>query len=402
MKNFSTILLLGLIAIVGVFTLDVYLPGIPTMAQEFSVSITQISFTFTAFSSVFAISQLFHGVLSDYIGRKPVLLVGLAIAGFATLFCIAAKSYEPLLMARMLQAIGISVFVVVNAIIRDLYTGSKAIQVRTFVTTMSGVSISVAPTIGGLLQNHLGWQGGFIASLILIVTALAYAILFFQESNTSKPKSKFNFISILKSYGILFSDSRYILHVIQTTLAYTVHFTFIILSANIFINLLGFTPLTFGYLMFIYGGIYFVSGFIASSISKKFPAKDLIKLGSLCISASGILMLIVSLLTSFNAWQILLPMAVMTLGITIIRATATTEALAQTQTQAGQGAAGLNLIQFTLSALIASVINTLGIQPQISLSLLAIACALSITILPKLHDRIGFIDIKKVGGKSLT
>jgi DHA1 family bicyclomycin/chloramphenicol resistance-like MFS transporter len=122
MKNFSTIFLLGFIAVVGVFTLDVYLPGMPAMAKEFNVSITQIGFTFTGFSIAFAVSQLFHGVLSDRFGRKPVLLSGLGIAAISTLFCITAKSYESLFSARILQAVGISSFVVVNAIIRDLYT----------------------------------------------------------------------------------------------------------------------------------------------------------------------------------------------------------------------------------------------------------------------------------------
>jgi DHA1 family bicyclomycin/chloramphenicol resistance-like MFS transporter len=387
MKNFSTILLLSLIAIVGIFTLDVYLPGMPAMAKEFDVSITQIGFTFTGFAIVFAISQIFHGMLSDYFGRKPILLGGLIIAAVATAFCITAKNYESLLVARIIQAMGISAFVVVNAIIRDLYTGVKAIQVRTFVTTVSGVSLSIAPTIGGLLQNHFDWQGGFMSSLLLIVITFFYALLFLPESNGNKNQSKLSIASFAKSYGKLFSDNRYVLHIILATLAYTVHFTFIIMSANIFINLLGFTPLTFGYLMFIYGGVYFVSGLITASIAKKYYTSHLIKSGGMFIGAGGILLLILSLLFPSSAIQILLPMALMTMGITIVRSTATTGALAPIPTQAGQGAAGLNLIQFMLSAVIASGVNELGFDPQYSLALLAIICAASIVFLINVLNR---------------
>jgi Bcr/CflA subfamily drug resistance transporter len=381
MKNFSTVFLLGLIAVVGVFTLDVYLPGMPAMAKEFGVSVTQIGFTFTGFAIVFAISQLFHGILSDRMGRKPVLLGGLGVAAIATLFCITSKSYDSLLSARILQAIGISSFVVVNAIIRDLYTGSDAIQVRAFVTTMSGISISVAPTIGGLLQNHFDWQGGFVASLLLIIVAFVYAFMFFSESNTNTIKQKFSFSKLIKSYSKLFSDRCYLLYIIQATLAYTVHFTFIILSASLFMDLLGFTPLTFGYLMFIYGGVYFISGFITSSIAKKFPIPTLIKLGGVCVGTGGILMLMFSLLMPLNVWHVLLPMTLMTIGITAIRAAATTGALAAIPMQAGQGAAGLNLVQFMLSAFIATGISAVGNQPELSLSILAIICAVSIVVL---------------------
>ena len=390
MKNLSTIFLLGLIATVGVFTLDVYLPGMPAMAKEFGVSINQISFTFAIFSVVFAISQLFYGVLSDYIGRKPILLGGLFVAAVATAFCITAKNYESLLAARIFQALGISVFVVVNAIIRDLYTGTTAIQVRAFVTTVSGVSISIAPTIGGLLQNHLNWQGGFIASLVLIITALVYAIIFFPESNKNKTKSKLSFIAFTKSYIQLFSDSRYIVHVCAATLAYTVHFSFIIMSAKIFIDLLGFNPLTFGYLMFVYGGIYFVSGLFSTYIAKKVSVPHLIEFGGLFIALGGTLMLALSIFISLTAWQILLPMTLMTAGITVVRSAAITGALAPIPTQAGQGAAGLNLIQFLLSAIIATAVGEFGNYPQFSLAVLAIVCALSIILLINLHNWIGF------------
>jgi Bcr/CflA subfamily drug resistance transporter len=392
MKNFSTIFLLGFIAVVGVFTLDVYLPGMPAMAKEFNVSITQIGFTFTGFSIAFAVSQLFHGVLSDRFGRKPVLLSGLGIAAISTLFCITAKSYESLFSARILQAVGISSFVVVNAIIRDLYTGSEAVQVRTFVTTMSGISISIAPTIGGLLQNYFHWQGGFVISLLLIIIVFIYALMFFSESNANKLEREFSFSELIKSYSKLFSDRYYLIYIMQATLAYTVHFTFIILSANLFIGLLGFTPLTFGYLMFIYGGVYFVSGLITNSIAKRFPIPTLIKLGGMCIGAGGILMLMLSLRMSLNVWHVLLPMTLMTIGITAIRAAATTGALATIPTQAGQGAAGLNLVQFMLSAFIATGISAIGDQPQLSLALLAIISAVLIVVLGSLLNWIGLID----------
>lgn len=386
MKNLLTIILLGLLAIVGVFTLDVYLPGMPSMAQEFGVSISQISFTFISFSIIFAISQLFHGPLSDRIGRKPVLLGGLFTAAIATLFCIRSKNYEVLLAARILQAIGISVFVVVNAIIRDLCIGNSAVQLRTFVTTMSGISISIAPTIGGMLQKNFSWRGGFIASFVLISIAFIYVVIFFPESNANHTNTSFRLTLFVKSYLQLFSNKNYFLYAAIATLAYTVHFSFIIMSANVFIDLLGFTPLTFGYLMFVYGGVYFLSGIFAVIVSRKLPISVLIKRGGLFIGMGGLLMLVLSLITSLNVFQILLPMSLMTIGITIVRSAAATGALAPIPENAGQGAAGLNLMQFMLSAFIATGVSQLGGQPQLSLALLATISAVIIIVLLNLFN----------------
>lgn len=379
MSNIYNIILLGMVAIVGVFTLDVYLPSIPSMADDFNVASNQICLTFTAFSIAFAISQLFYGMLSDYVGRKIILMTGLAIAAIATLLCVYANSFESLLIARILQAIGISVFVVVNAIIRDLYTGVKAIQIRTFVNTMSGISISIAPTIGSLLLDRYSWRGSFIVSLVLITITFLYALLFFSETNKQQKKTNFSMSSAMRSYKQLFSSKNYLLNIIIVTLAYTIHFSFIVVSTDIFIKLLGFNPLTFGYLMFIYGGIYFLGGFITTFLSRKIPPAKLINLGNLCISGGGILMFFFSILDQVNVLYILLPMSFMTFGINTVRSVAMTNALASIPEQAGLGAAGLNLIQFMFSAVIATVIITISPNlPNLTLSLLVLLCSTSI------------------------
>lgn len=377
MKNKSTLCFLILIAVVGVFTLDVYLPGMQSMADQFNVTMKEITYTFTGFSIMFAITQLFHGAISDYIGRKPVVVLGLIVSAIATIICIYADNYKTLFAARILQAVGISSFVVVNAIIRDLYTGSKAIQIRSLVATASGISISIAPTIGGLLQDQFSWQGSFIVSLGLIVIILFFAIIVFQESNNNKMRSDCKISFLATSYLKIF-NREYFCHALIAMLAYTVHFSFIILSSDIFINHLGATPLIFGYLMIVYGGMYFLSGLFSSWIAKKFTIPMLITLGTVLIGFGGLLMLVFMVTLALDFWQILISMAVITLGVTIVRSSAITGALAPIPSQAGQGAAGLNLIQFSLSAVIASLVSNFSVNFQISLSLLSISSAFAI------------------------
>lgn len=376
-NNYSTIILLGLIAIVGVFTLDVYLPGIPSMANEYNVSIPQICLTFTGFSIVFSVFQIFYGVMSDYYGRKPILLIGLFMAGLASLLCMQANNFNTFFAFRLMQALGISVFVVLNAIIRDLYINTQAIRVRTYVTIVSGI----APSIGGLLENKFGWRGGFEASLLLIVIAFLYTSMFFAESNKILERKKFRTKNIVNSYYALISQKDYLTNILMVTLAYTVHFSFIILSAQIFIKQLEFTPLNFGYLMFIYGFIYFLSGLVTSSLAKKVSIPSLLKFGSLLLLLGGMLLLGLTFIFSANVWNILIPISFSTVGLIAIRVAATTAALAPIPEKAGQGAACLNLFQFMFSALIATSITRVNLQPQLSIGMLTILCAVSIILL---------------------
>lgn len=179
----------------------------------------------------------------------------------------------------------------------------------------------------------------------------------------------------MTSYFELVKNKQYILHVMLSTLAYTIHFVFIITSANIFINFFGFTPVHFGYLMFVYGAIYFLSGLSTIGIVKKFSGPALIKFGGILIGISSFVMLLCVLMSSLNAWQILLPMTLMTVGITIVRAAATTGALTPLAKQAGQGSAGLNLVQFLLAAIIGTAVTQFINYPHLALTFLAIICA---------------------------
>lgn len=123
--------------------------------------------------------------------------------------------------------------------------------------------------------------------------------------------------------------------------------------------------------------------FLLSWLAKKLSLASLIKLGGLSIGLGGALMFVLASTSSISSWQVLLPMAVITLGVTTARASAITGALAPIPSQAGQGSAGLNLIQFAVSAMIATLVSKYGSNPELSISLLAIISSILIIYLTK-------------------
>jgi MFS transporter, DHA1 family, multidrug resistance protein len=102
--------LVFLVTTVGIFPLDVYLPSMPQMANIFGVSVPQIASTISYFTLAFALMQLANGLLSDALGRKVILLLGLFVGGIATMGLLFVKSYSALITLRVVQALGLSSF----------------------------------------------------------------------------------------------------------------------------------------------------------------------------------------------------------------------------------------------------------------------------------------------------
>jgi hypothetical protein len=140
----------------------------------------------------------------------------------------------------------------------------------------------------------------------------------------------------------------------------------------------------------VYGGVYFISGILTSILIKKISNSVLIKIGCMFIFSGGLMMLILSLAQTLNAWQILLSMGLITAGITGVRSAAATEALAPIPNQAGQGSAGLNLVQYLFSAILVIILSKTKMQPAVVLSLLAIVNAITILSLVNFLQWVGF------------
>ena len=319
--------ILILIAISGVFTLDVYLPGIPDATQSLSATIAQLNFTFTLFSIVFACGQLVWGPLSDKFGRKPILLFGLTLASCATIACAFSVEYWQLLCLRGLQAIGASCFVVLNAIVRDLYDGGVATRWRAHLAAVSGLSISIAPSIGALSVSALGWRGTFIASSIVLIVTLVMIKCFYLETGTRNHTS--NTQQILKNYlSLLTNNIDYLMHTLQGAFAYSVHFCFVILSPYLIIDIIGLDLEHYSLVMFIYGLSWLASGSITAFLSKFFSNKKIVSTGNYIMLFGAVMLLGQSVfIIKLNIFELMVPVLIMVLGAIIIRPTCITMAL---------------------------------------------------------------------------
>src|SRR5450631_364034 len=167
----------------GPFSIDVYLPAFHDIGRDLKVAPLAVQQTLSSFLFAYAFMMLWHGALSDALGRRPVVLVGLGVYAVATLGCAIAGNIETLWLFRALQGVCAGTGLVVGrAIIRDRFHGAEAQRLMSQITLVFGIAPAMAPVMGGVLLNTMGWRSIFWTMLVLVVALLIWSVRSLPET----------------------------------------------------------------------------------------------------------------------------------------------------------------------------------------------------------------------------
>ena len=203
----GAISLLLAMVLLGVFPLDVLLPSFPALAEHFRTSPADIALSISLFAVGIAFAQLLIGPLSDVIGRKGLLLVGMSISMLGALGCALTSDYTLFLGFRLIQALGCGCFVLSQALVQDLFEGEERDRLRILMVTATGLFISVSPLAGTFLQASLGWRGSFWVFTALAAAVLLKAWLFLDNSRPAASDRPGHF---LKAYRRVLGDFDFV------------------------------------------------------------------------------------------------------------------------------------------------------------------------------------------------
>ena len=181
--NFATLLL---IAAVSTLTLNSFVPLLPDIADDLGTSYAVASLSIGLYLGLTAIVQLVGGPLSDYLGRRPVLLTVLGLFSVASLGCVLSAGITMFLGFRMLQAVIVSAFVIVLAIVRDTHAERNTAKLIGYLSMAMAVSPMIGPAIGGAVGAAFGWRSIFAAYFALGVALLALCWRGVRETNHSR------------------------------------------------------------------------------------------------------------------------------------------------------------------------------------------------------------------------
>ncbi len=178
-----TALILGLLAAVSPFAIDMYLPAMPEIERDLGTTVAGTQATITAYFIAFGLAQLLYGPAADRFGRKPPIFAGLAVFGLGTIGCALAPSIDWLIAMRLVQGFGgAALMVVPRAIVRDLYTGPEATRLMATIMLVISISPMLAPLAGSGVIALGGWRAVFWA--IAAATLASLALLAFAQPET--------------------------------------------------------------------------------------------------------------------------------------------------------------------------------------------------------------------------
>ena len=239
-------IVLGLLAAVGPFAIDMYLPALPTIAADLGATTAATQMTLTFFFVGFGLSQLAYGPITDMVGRKPPLYFGLALFLLGSIGCGLAPDVEWLIGFRLLQGIGAaSVMVIPRAVIRDLHTGVEATRLMSTVMLVFSVSPILAPLTGSALIVPFGWRAVFVAVAIVAVLALILVAFVLPETWPKERRVRPEIASVLSGYGYLLTHLRFLGLTFIGGLGMASFFSFLASSSFIYIDHFGLTPTEF-------------------------------------------------------------------------------------------------------------------------------------------------------------
>ncbi|WP_127557846.1 multidrug effflux MFS transporter [Nioella ostreopsis] len=207
---FRMALLLGLLSAVGPFAIDMYLPALPMVAEDLGASEAGVALTLTAYFLTFGIAQMIYGPMADAVGRKPPLVIGLAIFLLATVAASLAPTLGWLVAARAAQALGAATLMAVpRAVIRDMATGPDAARMMAAVMIVISISPMLAPLTGSFVMVWGGWREIFAVLGAAALISLMLVLFVLPETLPQERRQPVRLRSMAAGAKRLLTDRRF-------------------------------------------------------------------------------------------------------------------------------------------------------------------------------------------------
>src|SRR5690242_13363948 len=222
------VMVLGAVVALGPLTIDMYLPALPKIADDLSVSSSVAQLTLTGTLAGLALGQLIVGPLSDSLGRRTPLMAGIVLHMLASLLCLAAPNIEVLGVGRALQGVGAAATMVVSiAVVGDLFHDSVAATVLSRLMLVLGVAPVVAPSLGAAVLLHGSWHWVFAALVVMAGALLLVAVFALPETLPPSHRRPLRVRGIAATYLELVRDRRFVILVLVAALGMSGLFAYI-------------------------------------------------------------------------------------------------------------------------------------------------------------------------------
>lgn len=357
-----------------------YLPSFPEISLDLNVSATGVKNTITIFLIGSGLSQVFYGPLSDRYGRKPLLLIGIAIFCLGCFINLFSRTQNIFLFARLLQGIGISgALIGGRSILRDCFCGRDLASAASYASMGFAVGFGISPIIGGYLSQYMGWQANFIF-LLLAGLILFFVLLKFLPETSPHLEKNTNFYFFLNKtlldYKKIISNRSFLQLLLGGLFGYIVIIAYNIMTPFLIQKTLGYSTIIYGWLSLFVAFPYYIAASINRRLVLEFGTEPIFIMGALLIVLAGLIMAMASFVTKIYLPAIIVPIMIATFGQALIFANSMGKTLHIFSAEfAGKVSALFGSLQILLAAIFSAIMSMLP-DTQLSLAIVIVSLGL--------------------------
>ena len=361
--------LLAVLGMLGPFSIDTYLPAFAGIANSLGATPVQMQQTLSAYLFGFAFMSLFHGAISDSLGRRPVVLWGLAAFTLASAGCALSQNIGQLVLFRAMQGLSTGAGIVVaRAVVRDMFAPAQAQKVMSQITIYFGVAPAVAPIIGGWLFVHLNWHSifWFLTAVGIALWIANYKLL--PETLHITHRQPFNARNLMQGYWQLGLDPRFLLLALASGVPFNGMFLYV-LSAPVFLGeLLGLAPTRFFWFFLLSISGIMAGAWVSGRLAGRIAPKRQIKYGFAIMLLIALINLAANILFKAEASWALIPISIFSYGWAMMVPVVTLLVLDLHPMRRGMASSLQSFIGSTANGLVAGLIAPLVMHSTVAMA----------------------------------
>ncbi len=377
-RRLQLIIILGALSAFGPLSIDMYLPSLPSLSRDFGTGASQAELTLSACLLGLALGQTIAGPISDALGRRRPLLVGLMVYALASLLCVVAPSVYFLIALRFIQGLaGATGIVIARAIVRDLYAGNDAARFFSLLMLVNGLAPILAPMLGGLLLRFTSWRGVFVVLTVIGVLQLVAVISGLGETLPVEQRQSGGIQTTMATFRQLLTNRAFVGYALSCGLAFASMFAYISGSPFVLQTIYGLSPLLFSFAFGTNALGIMILGQVSGRLVGRVPPQKLLVIGLIINATGGLILLLVILQGHIGLIGILPALFLVVASMGLVLPNATTLALSGKPGVAGSASALLGVLQFAIGAAAAPLVGILG--PTTALPMGIVIATLSIS-----------------------
>ncbi|QKV75456.1 multidrug effflux MFS transporter [Amycolatopsis sp. Hca4] len=352
------VLVLGGLTAFGPLSIDMYLPALPRMAADLHAADSTVQLTLSAFIVGLALGQLVLGPLSDALGRRRPLLVGLALYVVGSVLCAVSPDAWLLVAARLVQSLGAAAGIVIaRATVRDLFSGTAMTKFFSTLMLVSGLAPILAPLIGGQLLTWTSWRGVFVVLTAFGALLLAVVVFFLPEP--SAVRSPLRLGPVMRTYGRLVLDRSFAGYALAAGLLFASMFAYISGSSFALQGVYGLSPQAYSVVFGVNGVGIVLAGQLNGRLVGRVRERALL-LSGLLLGVIGGALVLASVLFRAPLALLLVSLFLLVSSIGLVMPNASSLALASHARSAGAASALLGVLQFVVGAVATPLVGLGG------------------------------------------